>query len=324
METFMPLSSDALIARVQLRNKLMRWRFAALLLTGLVIAIIGWKMSGSIQSDHVAKVMISGVITDDDKRHEMFQKLETSAAKAVIIVIDSPGGGVTASEQLYNDIRSLAAKKPVVALVQQVAASGGYMTALATDRIFVNRTSITGSIGVLVQFPNISGLMEKVGISLESVKSSPLKAAPNGMEPTSPQARAALEAVVLDSYGWFKGLVAERRKLDGDRLNRVSDGRIFTGSQALELGLVDQIGSEKDIRDYLQDKHKVSKDLSIQEWKPEKNSFEEYGLAKILLSSLLHVLGFSNWAESVKAGSVQAFDAYALDGVLAIWQPERK
>jgi protease IV len=320
----MTLASDALYARANLRTKLTRWRIAALILAGLVIAVIGWRISATGQSDHVAKVTLSGVIMNDDKRREMFERLEKSQAKAVLIVIDSPGGGVTASEDLYRSIRSLAAKKPTVALVRQMAASGGYIAALGTERIFVNRTSITGSIGVLAQFPNLTGLLDKIGVSVESVKSSPLKAAPNGLEPTTPEARQALQDIIMDSYDWFRNLVSERRKLTGERLAQVSDGRIFTGAQAVERGLADQIGTEQDARAYLEDQHKVSKDLPVREWKPQRNPWQDIGLAKILLSSLLDMLGFPVLAERVNANSLHTADAYMLDGILAIWQPERK
>lgn len=321
----MSLSSDALLARFLMRRRLILWRLVALGLVGVIIGLIGWRMgSGVPQGEHVAIVNVSGVIMDDDKRDTMFENLANSAAKAVIVQIDSPGGGVTASEKLYASLRELAAKKPVVAQIEQVAASGGYIAALGAERIFAYRTSITGSIGVLFQYPNVSGLLDKIGVNVESIKSSPLKAAPNGLEPTSPEARAAMEAMVLDSFAWFKGLVAERRKLSGEALDRVSDGRVFTGAQALEAQLIDAIGSKKDIRNWLEEKHNISKTLKEYEWKPVRSSLDELGIAKVFLGFLLESVGLPSWGQRIAGTAVQTIDAYALDGVLAIWQPVEK
>ena len=159
--------------------------------------------------------------------------------------INSPGGTTAGSEQLYDALMRLKAKKPLVVVVEGLAASGGYITAIAADHIVAQQSSLVGSIGVLFQFPNFTELMKTVGVKVEEVKSSPLKAAPNGFEPTSPEARAALDALVKDSYAWFRGLVKERRGMDDALLEKVADGRVFTGRQAVELKLVDQLGDEK-------------------------------------------------------------------------------
>ena len=139
----------------------------------------------------------------------------------------------------------LKAKKPMVVVVDSLCASGGYIAALASDHIIAQSASLVGSIGVLVQYPNFTDLLKTIGVKVEDVKSSPLKAAPNGFEPTSPEARAALASIVMDSYDWFKGLVSDRRKLEGEALAKVSDGRVFTGRQALDLKLIDQLGDER-------------------------------------------------------------------------------
>ena len=108
------------------------------------------------------------------------------------------------------------------------------MAAMAADHIITQNSSLVGSIGVLFQYPNLTDLLDKIGVKMEEIKSSPLKAAPNGLEPTSPQARAAIESLVSDSFAWFKDIVKERRKLDGEALDRVTDGRVFTGRQAID------------------------------------------------------------------------------------------
>ena len=159
--------------------------------------------------------------------------------------INSPGGTTAGSEQLYDSLVRLKAKKPLVVVVEGLAASGGYITAIAADHIVAQQSSLVGSIGVLFQFPNFTELLKTVGVKVEEVKSSPLKAAPNGFEPTSPEARAALDALVKDSYAWFRGLVKERRGMDDALLEKVADGRVFTGRQAVDLKLIDQLGDEK-------------------------------------------------------------------------------
>src|SRR5258708_10416213 len=197
----------------------------------------------------------------------MLDDIAKSGAKAVIISIDSPGGTVAGSEALYAGIRRLAEKKPVVAVVEGISASGSYIVAIATDRIFAPRNAIIGSIGVIFQFPNVSELLKHVGVAVEEIQSTPLKAAPNGYEPTSPEAKAAIRGLVEDSYAWFKDLVRERRSLDDAKLNIAADGRVFTAHQALPLNLIDEIGDERASRAWLATNKGVDADLPIRDWK---------------------------------------------------------
>ena len=138
--------------------------------------------------------------------------------------IDSPGGTTAGSEQLHGALRGVAAAKPLVVVVDGLAASGGYIAAMSADHIVAQETSLVGSIGVLFQYPNVGELLKIVGVKIEEIKSSPLKAAPNGYEPTSPEARAAIEALVKDSYGWFRGMV-QRAPQDGRCRARDRHGR---------------------------------------------------------------------------------------------------
>ena len=149
----------------------------------------------------------------------------------MIVHIDSPGGTTAGSEQLFDSLSRLREKKPMVVVVDSLAASGGYITALAGDHIVAQQTSLVGSIGVLFQFPNFTDLLDKIGVKVEAIKSTPLKAAPNGFEPTSPEARAAIKSIIKDSYAWFKGLVQDRRHMSDAELAAVDDGRVFTGHQ---------------------------------------------------------------------------------------------
>ncbi|RXF72696.1 signal peptide peptidase SppA [Hansschlegelia zhihuaiae] len=317
----MPLDADAILDRRALRRRLAFWRIGAIALVGLVIVVgalsfgRGGERVPGPRGPHIAKVEISGVIFDDEKRSKLLADLAKSDAKGVLLMIDSPGGGVTASEDIYEAVRRVAKDRPVAAVVGTLAASGGYVAAIAADHIVARKTSITGSIGVLAQYPNFTELLKTVGVQVESIKSSPLKAAPNGVEPTSPEARKALEALILDSYAWFKSVVAERRGLEGPALAGVSDGRVFTGRQAIELKLVDEIGGEPEAIAWLQTKG-VDASLPVKEWKPKSSPFERFGAAS-LAAALADAFGLHAVAESIR----RTGETLVLDGVLAIWHP---
>ena len=222
--------------------------------------------------------------------------------------INSPGGTTAGSEQLYDALVRLKAKKPVVVVVEGLAASGGYITAIAADHIVAQQSSLVGSIGVLFQYPNFSELMKTVGVKVEEVKSSPLKAAPNGFEPTSPEARAALDSLVKDSYAWFRGLVKDRRGMDDALLEKVADGRVFTGRQAVELKLIDQLGDEKTAIAWLVAQKNVKRDLPVRDFKLTPR-FGDLTFLRTAASITLDALGLSAIARQVEhAGLAQAVD----------------
>src|SRR5271170_7920124 len=207
---FLSLSTaDYLVDRRRLRKQVTFWRVIAFVVAALAIIGLGLRFAvkSGVGGAHIARLSISGMITGDADTVKLLRAVADSHAVAAVLTIDSPGGTTEGSEVLYEEIRRLAAKKPVVAVVGTMAASGAYIAAIGADRIFVRGNSIVGSIGVLMQFPNVSGLMDKVGVKLEAIKSSPLKAAPNGLEPTSEAARAAIASLVADSFAWFKALV---------------------------------------------------------------------------------------------------------------------
>jgi protease IV len=204
-----------------------------------------------------------------------------------------------------------------VAVVGTMAASGGYIAAMGSDRIFAEGNSLVGSIGVLFQFPNFSKLLDTVGVAVESVKSSPLKAAPSGVEPTSPEARAALAALVSDSFDWFKGLVKDRRHLDDAQLAKVSDGRVFTGRQGMDLKLVDALGGEREAIAWLEQEKKISKDLPVRDWKKDR-SLERLGILGAS-ASLLETFGLDALATPLKRLAALG-DARLLDGLVSVWQ----
>ncbi|WP_275791001.1 signal peptide peptidase SppA [Pararhizobium gei] len=311
----------AIADRRQLRRKLSFWRLVAIalvLLAGVaayVYASAG--QSGAFGRPHIARVDISGIIQDDRELVERLERIaETDAVKALVISISSPGGTTYGGEVLYKAIRKVAARKPVVSDVRTLAASAGYMIALAGDRIVAGETSITGSIGVLFQYPQIKTLLDKIGVSLEEIKSAPLKAEPSPFHPPSDEAKAVIQAMIDDSFNWFVDLVAERRNMPRPEAVELADGRIFTGRQALKLKLVDELGGDDEIRTFL-DSRKVGKDLEIVDWAAPEASLP-FGLGALAVSWLksLGYEAFPALGSLEKIGEEKLF----LDGLVSVWQ----
>ncbi|MBR0871585.1 signal peptide peptidase SppA [Bradyrhizobium tropiciagri] len=321
----MSLDSDVIVDRRRIRRKLTFWRVAAAVVA--IAAIVGVGLvatsgrDGIAGSGAIARVNIEGLIRSNQERVEAFERLEKSNYAAVVVHINSPGGTTAGSEQLYDSLVRLKAKKPLVVVVEGLAASGGYITAIAADHIVAQQSSLVGSIGVLFQFPNVSELLKTVGVKMEEIKSSPLKAAPNGFEPTSPEARAAIDALVKDSYAWFRGLVKERRGMDDALLEKVADGRVFTGRQAVDLKLIDQLGDEKTAIAWLVAEKKVKSDLPVRNYKLNPR-FGDLTFLRTAASVTLDALGLGAFARQIEQGGmVQAVDRFGLDGMLALWTP---
>lgn len=319
----MSLDTDAIVDRRRMRRKLTFWRvFAAVValaaIAGVAFAFVPRMLPGA--SNYIARIEIQGIIRDNQERVEALTRLAKSRARAVIVHIDSPGGTTAGSQQLYDALRELQAKKPMVVVVDGLAASGAYIAALSSDHIIAEDTSLVGSIGVLFQYPNFTDVLKTVGIKVESIKSSPLKAAPSGFEPTSPEARAAIEAIVRDSYAWFKELVKSRRKMDDNQLTTVSDGRVFTGRQAVPLKLVDSLGNEKTALAWLEKAKKVPASTPVRNYSLQSQfgdfSFihlAAWGFDAIGLQALSR--GIREW------GAGEAIERLNLDGLLALWHP---
>lgn len=318
----MSMSADYLIDRRRLRRKLGWWRLAALVAAGVATLVLAMRLSGAESADkltpHVARMSLQGLITGDTETIDLIKKIgKSSQAKALLLTIDSPGGTTTGAERIYDELRRVNEKKPVVAVVGAVAASGAYIAALASDAIVARGNSLVGSIGVLFQYPNFHKLLETTGVKVEEIKSSPLKAAPNFFEPTSDAARAAIASLVSDSYVWFKDLVKERRKLDDAELAKVSDGRVFTARQGLPLKLVDVIGGEREAVAWLEANKGLTKNLPVREWKND-TGLERLGLVDSA-ASLARVAGLDAIAGLLERAA-RAERSAGLDGLLAIWQ----
>jgi protease-4 len=314
--------TDYLIDRRRLRRRLGWWRMAAIAAVGFALIVLVSRVTGADSTDkltpHIARLSLQGMILGDKDTIDLIKKIgESNQAKAVLLTIDSPGGTTTGAEKLYEELRRLNEKKPVVAVVGAVAASGAYIAAIAADTIVAQGNSLVGSIGVLFQYPNFYKLLDSVGVKVEEVKSSPLKAAPNGLEPTSEAARAAIASLVADSYSWFKDLVKERRHLDDAGLAKVSDGRVFTARQGVPLKLVDILGGEREAIAWLEKNKGITKDLPVRDWK-KKGSLERLGLVEGA-ASVSRVFGLESVA-AVLDQAVATERRGSLDGLLAIWQ----
>ncbi len=314
-------SADYIVDRRLLQRKLSFWRVAAIVLLVITLGIIGLKLSGSAGtasfSPHIARISISGLITGDRATLKLIDEVSKSGAKGVILSIESPGGTTTGAERLYDAIRRLSAKKPTVAVVGDMAASGAYIAAISADRIVAQGNSLVGSVGVLIQYPDLAKLLDKVGVEVDAVKSSPLKAEPSGYEPTSPEVRAALAALVADSYQWFKGLVKQRRGMSDAELAAVDDGRVFTGRQALGLKLVDELGGEREAIAWMEHAKGVPHNLPIRDWKSE-SGLERLGILSTS-ARVADALGFTGLAGFLDRSATYV-QAQLLDGLVSIWQ----
>ena len=322
----MSLDADQIVDRRRMRRKLTFWRVIAIGV--IVLAVAGAAALGSNRAGftgvrpYIARVTVEGLIRGDRDRVQAIDRLaRSSLARAVIVHVDSPGGTTAGSEQLYDSLTRLRDKKPVVIVVDSLAASGAYITALAGDHIVAQQTSLVGSIGVLFQYPNFAELLDKIGVKVEGVKSSPLKASPNGFEPTSPEAKAALESIIKDSYAWFKGLVQDRRHLSDSELQTVSDGRVFTGHQAIGLKLVDELGDERAALAWLAKEKNVDAKLPVRDYEL-RGRFSDLPFLHASVVALLDATGLSTLARRLGDwGMVAEVERFNLDGLLALWHP---
>ena len=315
------IEAETVIERRCLRRRLTAWRLAAVVLAVFVIALImagDQRLAGTGSFlPHIARVSVSGLITDDQKMLELLDKVgKSSQVRAVILDINSPGGTTTGGEAMYDAIRRLAEKKPVVAVCGTLATSAAYIVALATDRIFVYGNTITGSVGVIFQWAAVSELMRTLGVKVEEVKSGPLKAVPNPFEPTDEKGRALAAEMVQEAKVWFVDLVGKRRNLEPGAVPGLTDGRVYSGRQALALKLVDEIGDERAAKRWLQKERDVTPGLSVVEWKPKSESGGIWGW---LFGSIASSFGIA--ADNFVSLFGQVSEGLRLDGLVSLWHP---
>ncbi|HEX7776846.1 MAG TPA: signal peptide peptidase SppA [Parvibaculum sp.] len=313
----MSFDADALTDRRRLKRRLFFWRFGAVV--AAVVALIALLSAGGMHFHRaqIARVEITGIITDDrDMQTLLGQLADDPSIKAVILSIDSPGGTTTGAEALYTSVRKLAAKKPVVAVLGTLAASGGYIAAISADHIVARGNTLTGSIGVLFEWAQVAGLMDKIGVEMREVKSAPLKAEPNPFHKASPEAVAAMQDLISSSYDWFVGLVAERRKLDLATARKLGDGRVYTGWQAAKNGLVDEVGGEDEAVAWLAKTRNINAGLPVEDWAPDRpdagfSPFGSHAAAQVLAETV-----------EVLAGKTLQTKRLTLDGLTSVWHAE--
>ena len=301
----MSLDADYVVERRRLKRRLTFWRVLGVVaLVAAVVAAAG-RFDLRRQQDHVAQIAIGGLIRDDPARDEAMKEVtDDDKVKALLVKIDSPGGTYVGGEALYESLRQVGGKKPVVAIMGTTATSAGYMSALGSDHIVARSSTLTGSIGVILQTADVTGLLDKIGIKSVVVKSGPLKAQPNPLEKFLPAARKATEAIIADYFDMFVTLVAERRPLSREQVLKLADGRVFSGRQAKKAGLVDALGAEPEARKWLSETHKIADSLPVKEVKVK----HEDALWRDLFDSMI--------------GKVMFSERLSLDGVIALWHPD--
>jgi protease-4 len=303
-----PTDPDTLVDRRRLKRQISGWRVLAVLLAVTAIAAWAGRLGVLEGRDYVAVLAVTGIIVDDpDRSRALAEIADDSRVKAVLVRIDSPGGTVVGGESLYRQLRAIAARKPVVAVMGEVAASGGYMIALAADQIVAREGTLTGSIGVIMQTTDITGLLGKLGISAEAIKSGPLKAVPSPLEPLTPEGREATRRLVDDMYDMFVGMLAERRNLPRARAVELADGRVYTGRQAAAAGLIDRLGGEREARDWLAERG-VARSVPARKLDIEREDEFWRGLVRSAISTM--------------TGKTYLSERLTLDGLVAVWHPD--
>ena len=217
---------------------------AVLALLSLMIALI---FRGNPMADKVALVRIEGPIIDSKNPiDEINEYVKDPSVKAIVLRVDSPGGGVAPSQEIYEEVRKAVAKKKIVVSMGSLAASGGYYISAPASRIVANPGTLTGSIGVIMEIPNFEGLMNKVGVKTEVIKSGRHKDLASVFRGIGREEREILQGVLDDVHDQFIKAVAEGRRMVPDQVRKLADGRIFTGKQAVGIGLVDELGNLED------------------------------------------------------------------------------
>ena len=308
----MSLETDLLIDRRRLKRRLSVWRVVSVVAVVAFIGLALGRFGINFPHRHIARLDISGIITDDSALATRVADLaKDKNVAALIVAIDSPGGSVAGGEGLHDAIMAVAARKPVVAVMGGVAASAGYMIAVPAARIFAREATLTGSIGVILETGEVSGLLNKLGVSAEAITSGPLKDQPSFTRPLTPQGRDVLHGLVLDLFDQFVGMVASGRHMTTDQVRALADGRAYTGRQALKLGLVDEIGGEPAAKAWLASARHLSAGLPVEAVAQSGGGNRLFGVSfGGSLGKLLQ--GAANTVFSQRL---------TLDGAMAVWQP---
>lgn len=323
----MTLEADSLAERRRLKRGLRFWRIGAILLAVLAIGLGFASQNQGFMAQfglnpHVARISIEGFIAGDRNQLKLLSDLaEDENVEGVIVNIDSPGGTTAGAEMLYNGLRKLSEKKPVVAVFGTAATSAAYLAGLAAERIVARGNTITGSVGVILQWAEFSELLRSWGINVQEVRSGELKAVPSPFSPATPESEALVQNLVAESREWFVGIVAERRNLTPADLMPIRTGRIYTGRQALTAGLVDELGGEEEALKWLKDERGVAADAEIIDRSVQSSDSSSFFM-KSLVRFVGSVLGIS--AENLAWLVAEQRPFNQLDGLVSLWHPARQ
>jgi len=281
------------------------WRIAAIIIAVALIATALGRFSGKPSRPYIARLDVEKVIVNDQDRLDALEAiLDDPNVKALVLAVNSPGGTVVGGEALYHSLVRVNKKIPVVAVMGDLATSAGYMIAVASDHIVAREGTITGSIGVLFQTAEITELLGKLGVSVETIKSGPLKAEPSPFKKLTPAVRRSTQILVDDMFDMFTGMVAKQRNMTRQRVQSLADGRVFTGRMALKEGLIDAIGGEREALQWLTENKGLDENLPVRKLKIKrdvKDWFEH-------LSSLARKTVLS--------------ERLTLDGLVSVWHPQ--
>ena len=322
----MTLETEALLDRRRLRRSLSLWRVLAVVAGVAAIGALAVKGgaggAGFGEKHHIARMTIEGVISENRDQLRLLDRLARAKnVDAVILYINSPGGTTAGGEALYEAIRAVSAKKPEVAQFGTIATSAAYICGLATDQIVARGNTITGSVGVIFQWAEVSELLAKLGVKMNEIKSGNLKAVPSPFSPLDQAGRETTERMVRESMGWFRGLVADRRKLDTAAVPGLEQGRVFSGREAVTLKLIDQIGGEAEAQRWLETEKKIATGLKIVDWKPKAE--ENWGVLGMMGRIVGALLGLNDSAVKFLNDDPR-LSALLIDGMVSVWQPAEK
>ena len=320
------LETETVLDRRRLRRSVSLWRAAGIAGLALAIgvyAIGGDKLAKLSGEKQIARVAIEGTITENRDQLKMLKDIaDAEHVAGVLLYVNSPGGTTTGGEAIYEALREIVKKKPVVAQFGTVAASAGYIVGLATDHIVARGNTITGSVGVIVQWPEFVDLMDKIGVKVNEVKSGPLKASPSPFERLDEGGRKVAEGMVNDGFKWFTALVETRRGIKATDVPGLLDGRIFSGREALEAKLVDQIGGEDEAVAWLKDIKNVDKAAKIVDWKPQASGGYGFGGLASHMVGMVFGSGASDFANLLMRD--RSLSTLSLDGLVSVWHPSEK
>ena len=268
----------------------------------LLIILAFWILIDKSSSENfIAKIYLNGVINDRSSLIKKINKLkEDSKVKGLLLVTNSPGGTFVSSKEIFDTLKRISEKIPTATYIREIGTSGAYLASLGTDRIFVNYGSITGSIGVILQTANLKNLLENLGIEPIVIKSGDLKAVPNPFEELDQNKINYVSEVIDQMQNQFLQIVKERRNLKDNEIEKISDGRIFTGTQAIKLNLIDEIGSEDDAANWIKKEGGLDEDTKLIEFDDNEKYLEFLNL---------------NFFKK----SFNSFNLNINNGILAIW-----